>query len=125
MDDKKIILAVDDMSGNLRTIKVILEKQFDVRLAKSGEIALSVLEGEKVDLILLDIEMPGMSGFEFLEKVKNNPGTQDIPVVFITSHAENELVRTASKFGIKDYIVKPILPETLTKRVYAALNYTL
>ncbi|MDR0525442.1 MAG: response regulator [Spirochaetaceae bacterium] len=125
MENKKIILAVDDMASNLRTIKVILEKTFDVRLAKSGQIALSVLAEEKVALILLDIQMPGMSGFEFIETVKKNPDTKDIPVIFITSHSDLELVREASKFGIKDYVLKPVTPEKLEKRVHAALNYTL
>ncbi|MDR0563285.1 MAG: response regulator [Spirochaetaceae bacterium] len=125
MEGKKIILAVDDMASNLRTIKVVLEKQFDVRLAKSGETALSVLKNEPVALILLDIEMPGMSGFEFLEKLKNNPDAKDIPVIFVTSHGDSDVVREASKRGIKDYILKPITPEKLEKRVHAALNYTL
>ncbi|MDR3114637.1 MAG: response regulator [Treponema sp.] len=123
MRERKVILAIDDMSMNLRTIKVLLEKQFDVRLAKSGQMAITIVNCERVALILLDIEMPGMSGFDFLEKVKDYPNAQDVPVIFISSHASPELIKHASKYGsVKDYIIKPITPEILEKKVYAALN---
>ncbi|MDR2796998.1 MAG: response regulator [Treponema sp.] len=123
MQERKVILAIDDMSMNLRTIKVLLEKHFDVRLAKSGQMALTIVNGERVSLILLDIEMPGMSGFEFLEKIKDYPNVQDVPIIFISSHASPELIKHASKYGgVKDYIIKPITPEILEKKVYAALN---
>ncbi|MDR1986228.1 MAG: response regulator [Treponema sp.] len=123
MREKQVILAIDDMSMNLRTIKVLLEKQFDVRLAKSGQMALTILDSEKVALILLDIEMPGMSGFEFLEKMKDYPNAKDVPIIFISSHASPELIKHASKHGsVKDYIIKPITPEILEKKVWAALN---
>ncbi|MDR2633776.1 MAG: response regulator [Treponema sp.] len=123
MQERKVILAIDDMSMNLRTIKVLLEKQFDVRLAKSGQMALTIVDCEKVALILLDIEMPGMSGFEFLEKLKDHPHAQDVPIIFISSHASPELIKYASKYGgVRDYIIKPITPEILEKKVCAALN---
>ncbi|MDR1302391.1 MAG: response regulator [Treponema sp.] len=125
MQEKKVILAIDDMSMNLRTIKVLLEKQFDIRLAKSGKLALTILNSEKIALILLDIEMPGMSGFDFLETIKDSPNAQDVPVIFISSHATPDLIKRASKYGtVKDYIIKPITPEILEKKVYAALNMT-
>jgi putative two-component system response regulator len=123
MQERKVILAIDDMSMNLRTIKVLLEKQFDIRLAKSGKLALTIVNSEKVALILLDIEMPGMSGFEFLETIKDCPNTQDVPVIFISSHATPDLIKHAAKYGaVKDYIIKPITPEILEKKVCAALN---
>ncbi|MDR2633777.1 MAG: response regulator [Treponema sp.] len=122
MEDRKVILAVDDMSMNLRTIQVILDKQFNVRLAKSGEIALSVLGSSKVDLILLDIEMPGMSGFEFLDVLKKLDRAKDVPVIFVTSHASTDLIARATKAGAKDYVMKPFEPAVLQKKVYAALD---
>jgi putative two-component system response regulator len=120
--NRKIILAVDDMSMNLRTIKVNLEKSFDVRLAKSGELALSVLKTTRVDLILLDIEMPDMSGFEVLAFIKKLPELKDIPVIFVTSHVSTELITKALKSGARDYVMKPFEPEVLLRKVYAALN---
>jgi CheY-like chemotaxis protein len=119
---KKIILAVDDMSMNLRTIKVTLEKIFDIRLAKSGELALSILKTTRVDLMLLDIEMPKMSGFEVLETIRNIPDLKDIPVIFVTSHVTTELITRALKSGAKDYIMKPFDPDILLRKVYAALH---
>jgi putative two-component system response regulator len=122
MEQRKVILAIDDMSLNLRTIQVILDKQFNVRLAKSGEIALSILGSSKVDLILLDIEMPGMSGFEFLDVLKKLDRAKDVPVIFVTSHASTELIARATKAGAKDYVMKPFEPAVLQKKVYAVLN---
>ncbi|MDR2397746.1 MAG: response regulator [Spirochaetaceae bacterium] len=123
MGERKAILAIDDMSMNLRTIKVLLEKQFDVRLAKSGQMALSIVDCERVALILLDIEMPGMTGFEFIEALKGRPNAENVPIIFISSHASPELIKHASKYGnVKDYIIKPITPEVLEKKVLAALN---
>jgi putative two-component system response regulator len=121
-DAKKIVLAVDDMSMNLRTIKVTLEKYFDVRVAKSGDLALSILGYAHVDLILLDIEMPVMSGFEVLEAMKELPGAKGVPVIFVTSHVTTELIARALKMGAKDYVMKPFDPEVLLKKVYAAIN---
>jgi PleD family two-component response regulator len=122
MEDRKVILAVDDMSMNLRTIQVILDRQFNVRLAKSGEIALSILDSSKVDLILLDIEMPGMSGFEFFDVLKKLDRAKDVPVIFVTSHTSTELIAQATKAGAKDYVMKPFDPAVLQKKVYAALD---
>jgi putative two-component system response regulator len=119
---KKTILAIDDMSLNLRTIKLTLEKYYDVRVAKSGEQALSVLGTGKVDLILLDIEMPGMSGFETLELIKLQPNGEKVPVIFVTSHVSTELIAKALKKGAKDYIMKPFEPDVLIRKVYAVLN---
>jgi CheY-like chemotaxis protein len=122
LNTKKTILAIDDMSLNLRTIKITLEKYYDVRVAKSGEQALSVLGTGKIDLILLDIEMPGMSGFETLELIKLQPNAENVPVIFVTSHVSTELIAKALKKGARDYIMKPFEPEVLIRKVYAALN---
>jgi putative two-component system response regulator len=119
---KKTILAVDDMSLNLRTIKVTLERYFDVRLAKSGDLALAILGTTLVDLILLDIEMPGMSGFEALEQIREKTAAKNVPVIFVTSHVSTELISKALKCGAKDYIMKPFEPEVLIRKVHAVLN---
>jgi putative two-component system response regulator len=124
MADKPIILAVDDMSMNLRTIKTILEKEYEVRLAKSGELALGILKNTPVRLVLLDIEMPGMSGFEVIDEIKKRPHCKNTPVIFITSHATPELIVSAYEHGAGDYIIKPINPQVLEKKVQALLAKT-
>jgi CheY-like chemotaxis protein len=121
-ETRKIILAIDDMSLNLRIIKITLERYYEVRIAKSGEQALAVLGNSRVDLILLDIEMPGMSGFETLELIKLQPKAEKIPVIFVTSHVSTELITKALKKGARDYIMKPFEPEVLIRKVYAVLN---
>jgi putative two-component system response regulator len=121
-ESKKIILAVDDMTMNLRTVKVALEKYFDVRLAKSGILALAVLNAAKVDLVLLDIEMPDISGFDLIERIRQLPNGKDVPIIFVSSHAYPEFVAHASKAGVKDYVTKPFDPDVLAKKVFAVLK---
>lgn len=119
---KKSILVIDDMSENLRAVKAILDSEYTVRLAKSGELAISILNTVIVDLILLDIEMPGVSGFEYIDWLKKNPVTRHIPVIFISSHAQPEFVQTASRLDVKGYIKKPADPRLLRERVREVLS---
>ena len=122
MADKKIILAVDDMPENLTLIHFLLKKDFDVRLARSAEQALSLLENTAVDLILLDIEMPRMSGFDFMEKFNENPEHKKIPVIFVTSHGSVDFINRAINHGGRDYIVKPIRSDILRNKINALLQ---
>jgi putative two-component system response regulator len=115
---KKSILVIDDMSENLRVMKAILENEYTVRLAKSGELAKSILNSIVVDLILLDIEMPDISGFEYMEWLKENPVTRHIPVIFVSSHAQPEIVSRATHYEIKGYIKKPVDPRLLKERIH-------
>lgn len=120
MTKKKTILVIDDMPDSLRTIKAALEDQYTIRLARSGELAKSILNSTIVNLILLDIEMPGESGFEYMQWLKSNLVTRHIPVLFISAHSEPEIVRYAAQFKVKGYIKKPVEPELLKERIGAA-----
>jgi CheY-like chemotaxis protein len=115
--DKKKVLVVDDVALNLTTMKTLLSAQYDVRIAKSGSLALFILGSVKVDLILLDIEMPGMSGFEFLETIREIPDVADTPVIFVTTHATADIVDRARKAGAAGYIVKPINSKALFNKM--------
>ncbi|MDR2343591.1 MAG: response regulator [Spirochaetaceae bacterium] len=118
MDIKKnIVLAVDDMPEVLQCINSILQDSYDVRLAVNAASAQEVLKSTNVDLILLDVEMPGMSGLAFLEKLQKNETYKSIPVVFITSSSDDKVVKTAIKSGAKGYITKPFTPEALRESV--------
>ncbi|MDR0668945.1 MAG: response regulator [Treponema sp.] len=124
-EKKQIVLAVDDMPVNLATIRGILQNDFDMRLSKSARSALAMLNTVTVDLILLDVEMPEMSGFEFLDNIKNNaehPDLKNIPVIFITSHAGEDFMNRAAAAGAADYIVKPVTPQLLRDKIRAALG---
>ena len=120
---KKIILAVDDMSENLTLLRTLLQDHFDIRLVKSAKMALALLDNLRVDLILLDIEMPGMSGFDFLKRlVETHPDNKHTPVIFVTSHADKDFFAQAVNSGARDYLLKPIKAETLYKKIDAVIG---
>ncbi|MDR2740534.1 MAG: response regulator [Treponema sp.] len=110
---KKVILAVDNIIVDLRTVRNALDKFYEVKVVKSSGQALLVLASSKVDLILLDIEMPGMSGFDVLEMIKKIPSIRNILVIFVSSHVSVELISQALKHGAVDYVVKPFDPGLL------------
>ncbi|MDR2671328.1 MAG: response regulator [Oscillospiraceae bacterium] len=124
MENQKIILAVDDMPTNLQILQSLLSDEFSVRLAKSGQMALSALARIQVDLILLDIEMPGLSGFDVMNELQKNPDLRDIPVIFVTAHATRDFIARAAKVGAKDYLVKPFDPQALREKVRYVLGLT-
>jgi len=121
MADRKIVLVVDDSTANLQLCRGLLSNEYDVRLAKSGKMALSALEKVHPDIILLDIEMPDMSGFEVIEEIGKDPNLKDIPVIFVTSHATEDLVLKAIGHGAVDYVVKPFAPDVLGTKIKEAL----
>ncbi len=117
---KKRILVVDDDDMNLTRTTIILGKAYDVLQADSGIEALVMLKSEKVDLVLLDIDMPGMNGIETFERMKGFAA--DIPVIFLTASGLEEDVHSAIKMGAANYLKKPYRPQELLKRVYLELN---
>ena len=120
--DKMIILVVDDSPANLQLCRGLLNNEFDVRLAKSGKMALEALERFRPDVILLDIEMPDMSGFEVMDEINKKKELNRIPVIFVTSHATEKLVAKAMRSGAVNYIVKPFEADLLRAKIQAALK---
>jgi len=115
---KPIILVVDDTAQNLMLMTSLLQDSYQVMVANRGERALKLLEGTPLpDLILLDIMMPGMDGFEVLQKIKAQPSVQDIPVIFLTAKSEIEDEARGLLLGAVDYITKPISPPIVLARV--------
>lgn len=112
---QKCILVVDDDAMNLKRTKIILEKQYTVILAESGEKALNKLKSENVDLVLLDIEMPGMNGIETFEQIKGR--YKEIPVIFLTASGYEDDVMSAIRLGAVNYLKKPFLPQDLLERI--------
>lgn len=112
---RKCILVVDDDTMNLRRTKMILENLYDVVLAESGEEALMVLKRGRIDLVLLDIAMPGMDGMETFERMKELPVS--VPVIFLTASGYEDDVISAVKLGAVNYLKKPFFPPELLKRV--------
>ncbi len=112
------ILAVDDVALNLLLVKKILQRyNFRIRTADSGIKALEEVAAEKPDLILLDILMPGIDGFEVLSRLKADWNTKDIPVIILSALNSNKDIVRAYEMGAKDYITKPIIMEKLINSV--------
>ncbi|MBQ6822715.1 MAG: response regulator [Bacteroidales bacterium] len=115
---KITILAVDDVALNLLLVKKILQRyNFRIRTADSGIKALEEVAAEKPDLILLDILMPGIDGFEVLSRLKADWNTKDIPVIILSALNSNKDIVRAYEMGAKDYITKPIIMEKLINSV--------
>ncbi len=89
MKVKKHILIVDDVTTNLKCVGEILRNDYALSMAKSGEQALQMIGKVKPDLVLLDVKMPGMDGYETFKAMKENPDTADVPVIFLTADTEN------------------------------------
>ena len=118
-------MCVDDSISNLKYIEHILKNRFQLILKKSGEEAIEELIGlrRKPDLILLDVIMPGMDGFETYKKIRENEELARIPVVFLTGDTDIETEENGLELGADDFIVKPIDPITLQYRLTRILEY--
>jgi signal transduction histidine kinase len=117
------ILIIDDISDNLRLLDDILKREgYRVRPALHGEVGLQAAVTEKPDLILLDIMMPGIDGFEVCRRLKTNSGLKDIPVIFISALNDTNDIVKAFTAGAVDYITKPFQAEEVKARVSTHLK---
>jgi putative two-component system response regulator len=120
---KPTILVVDDTADNLTMMAELLKGLYKVKVANSGEKALKCLRGDaKPDLILLDINMPGLSGYDVIRAVKADPATRDIAVIFLTALSAEEDERKGLEMGAADYLTKPISPPIMLARVRTQLE---
>jgi signal transduction histidine kinase/DNA-binding response OmpR family regulator/streptogramin lyase len=123
MPKQPVILVVDDVPINIKfLLNILKEHHFEVLIAKDGETALKVVERRKPHLILLDIMMPGINGFEVCQRLKENTKTQDIPVVFMTTLSEiNDKIK-GFQLGAVDYVTKPFQEEEVLSRIRTHLK---
>lgn len=119
---QKHILMVDDNTTNLKCAAEVLKRSYRVSMAKSGEQALNFLNKMKPDLILLDILMPSMDGYETLKYIKDNPETAYIPVIFLTADSDRASEIKGLKMGAMDYIRKPFEPDVMLSRIEKILQ---
>jgi signal transduction histidine kinase len=121
--DSSKILIVDDVTKNIQLVANFLTKVgYQINFALDGPSALEHAGREKFDLILLDIMMPGMDGFEVCNKLKSNPNTAEIPVIFLTAKTDDVSITRGFEAGIVDYITKPFNPTELLARVKTHLR---
>jgi putative two-component system response regulator len=113
----KSILIVDDNLVSLKQISALLSKDYEVSLAKSGELALQICVQKQLDLILLDVEMPGMDGFETIARLKGDESLKPIPVIFLTGNSDAETKAKCLGSGAVDILIKPADTEVLHNRI--------
>jgi CheY-like chemotaxis protein len=118
------ILLVDDTPENLQLAGSVLSGALscDLSFATSGPEALAILKDLTPDMILLDVAMPGMTGFEVCREIKANPSTKNIPIIFLTAKAETEDILLGFQLGAADYVPKPFRPAELIARVEVQLR---
>jgi putative two-component system response regulator len=123
-EKRPIVLAVDDTPENLDVVKGLLTPEFVVKAAVNGMMALKIVEKQPPDLILLDIRMPQMDGFEVCRRLKENEASADIPVIFLTGESDAESEADALETGAAGYIIKPIDPDILLAKIKECLKST-
>lgn len=112
---KRSILVCDDEEGIRESLKLILEKDYDVIFAESGDEAIQKMKASPVDIVILDIKMPKKDGLETLKELKNiNPSSK---VIIATGYKSADIAQEAMKLGASDYIVKPFNRDNITKVV--------
>lgn len=118
------ILVVDDAPDNLQLLSQLFRDEYRVRIAQSGEKALSICQSDSPpDLVLLDIMMPGMDGFEVARRMREHPTSETIPVVFVTAMTGEDARLKGLELGAVDFVTKPIDPDVLKPRVRNFMRY--
>jgi CheY-like chemotaxis protein len=120
--EKQTVLVVDDATENIDVIVSLLKEQYRVKAAVNGLKALKVVDKNPPDLILLDIMMPEMDGYEVIQRLKDNPKTENIPVIFLTGKTEAADETKGFEMGAVDYISKPFSPSVVKARVNTHLE---
>ena len=121
--DRKIVLIVDDAPENLQVLGELLQGEYRVKVANAGERALQIAVNEPhPDIVLLDIMMPDMDGYAVLERLRADPRTRDIPVIFVTAMGAHGDEERGLALGAQDYITKPIQPGIVLARVRTQLE---
>ena len=121
MGDKKIVLAIDDNVVQLKLFQSILEQKYDLRGVTSASQALNFLNTNKMDIILLDIDMPNIDGFEFLKDIRKIPSHLDVPIIIVSGLSGEEFLSKARNSTAADVLIKPVSSEGLIGAIEKAL----
>lgn len=123
MSNSKVVLVVDDTPANIHVIKGILQGQYKIKAATSGAKALQIVaKVPPPDLVVLDVMMPEMDGYEVCRRLKAEPSTASIPVLFVTGHADDAERAKGMALGAVAYVSKPVEPEQLLANVARCLD---
>jgi len=117
-ENRSTVLVVDDSPENIQILAGILSAEFRTKIATDGEKALKLAQKEPhPDLVLLDVLMPGMNGYEVCSQLKANPATASIPVLFVTATVDQDEVARGKSIGAEGYLLKPLNPQTVIEAV--------
>jgi two-component system chemotaxis response regulator CheY len=119
------ILVVDDQQPMRKTIAYILRQQGlkNVQFAEDGDEAWGIINSGRIDLVLLDWNMPRLSGLSLLERIRKSEAHARLPVIMVTAEANADHVISAMQVGVTDYVVKPFAPDTLVKKLCAVCDH--
>lgn len=121
--DKLKVLIVDDVALNVLLIKKMLSQYtFQIRTANSGQTALDSIAADMPDLILLDLMMPGIDGFEVISRLRADEATKDIPIIILSALNSEADISRGFKLGANDFINKPVIMEKLINSVTSQIN---
>jgi len=122
MKTKETILAIDDNPIQLKLFKEMLDHRYDLRVVKSASEALYFLNSNTADLILLDIEMPNINGFEFLYDIRKIPSHCKVPIIIVSGKTEPDFLHEAKNSGAEDILIKPVTAEMLISTIEKTLH---
>jgi CheY-like chemotaxis protein len=122
MSQKKVVLAIDDNLQQLSEFKTMLTPQYDLRVVKSASEAIAFLIRNTSDVILLDIEMPNISGFEFLGDLKKIPAYINTPIIIVSGNKSEEFLNEAKNTKVFDMLIKPVAPDVLITAIEKAIS---
>jgi two-component system sensor histidine kinase/response regulator len=118
-----VILLVDDNTRNLQVLgKLLQEEKYEIEFAVNGEGTLEWLKNKQFDLILLDLNMPGMNGFEVCKRIRSDNGMCEVPIIFLSAESERESILKGFEVGAQDYVTKPFDSRELLARVKTQLD---
>ena len=122
MENKKTVLAIDDNPQQLREFRLFLVPKYDLRVVKSASEAVHFLNGNKVDIILLDILMPNVGGFEFLSDIRKISSYTYVPIIIVSGNTEEGFFARARDSGANDVLLKPVKQNELVSAIEKALS---
>ena len=121
MENKKVVLSIDDNPQQLQEFKAVLGARYDFRAVKSASEAISFLNANKVDVVLLDILMPNISGLEFLNDIRKIPSYMDVPIIIVSGNTDADFLMKAKNSKTSAVLAKPVTAEALINSIEKAL----
>ncbi len=118
----KILIAEDDQDIRELVVLTLQFSGFDVVSVEDGSLAVEKAQGQSFDLILMDVRMPRMTGYEACRRLKEMDATKDIPIIFLSAKGQEQEIQTGLNAGAADYILKPFAPDTLVNTINKVLN---